>query len=191
MGKTVKIVLSFLMAVVVAGGYAYYVQASQESDVRIVVAAKDISAGETIEDHHLNQVAVMGEAVQALDPAELLGKSAKKDIKAGEFIIPELVTEITDENTRLYTVDATYTTANGPVIEPGMNVEVWVQATEERPAALVTESTVYSIIGKEEPIELGSDVGVTLQVHQKEIEALETARAQAPLFLVVKGEDVH
>lgn len=191
MGKTVKIVLSFLMAVVVAGGYAYYVQASQESDVRIVVAAKDISAGETIEDHHLNQVAVMGEAVQALDPAELLGKSAKKDIKAGEFIIPELVTEITDENTRLYTVDATYTTANGPVIEPGMNVEVWVQTTEERPAALVTESTVYSIIGKEEPIELGSDVGVTLQVHQKEIEALETARAQAPLFLVVKGEDVH
>ncbi|AQS57011.1 SAF domain-containing protein [Novibacillus thermophilus] len=148
MGKTVKIVLSFLMAVVVAGGYAYYVQASQESDVRIVVAAKDISAGETIEDHHLNQVAVMGEAVQALDPAELLGKSAKKDIKAGEFIIPELVTEITDENTRLYTVDATYTTANGPVIEPGMNVEVWVQATEERPAALVTESTVYSIIGR-------------------------------------------
>lgn len=191
MGKGVKIVISLAFAVIVAGGYAFYVNASGSPDGYVTVAATDIQHGETIEATHLKRVAVQGAThVQSIAIEGAVNKTATREIDAGEVITDRMVADSYDEDERLYTIDTTYTGANGPVVKPGMEVEVWSEAEGGRSARQITTATVYTIKGPSEEMKPGDNISVTLQVHQNTIEPLEDARSQAALFLVVKGEDV-
>lgn len=192
MERLLKIVIPLVLAALVAGGY--YVYALPKADAgHVLVAATDIQPGQEITKDMLLVAGVSADrAIQSVNPADVVGKRAKEAIKAGEIILPNRVSSYMDENERLYTVTANYDQANAPLIRPGMRVEVWHSATKTEAAKKITDAVVHQIKSKNNQVEYGEKVSVVLRVDDEvKIQAIETARGKADLFLVVPVSEVH
>ena len=102
MGKAIKIVISLALAIIVAGGYVYYVNASSGPSSYVTVAATNIPHGEKIQAEQLRQVAVHGDTpIQSIQAEETVDQIALRDIEAGEVITDWLITSSYDEDERL------------------------------------------------------------------------------------------
>jgi Flp pilus assembly protein CpaB len=191
MERLLKIILPLVLAALVAGGY--YVYALPNTDAGYVLVAKtDIQPGQEITKEMLEVAGVAaGQPIKSVNPKEILGKRAKDSIRKGEMLYPERVVSYEDENERLYTVTVNYDQANAPLIRPGMAVEVWHSATKTEAAKKITDAVIHQIKAKNDKIEFGEKVSVVLRADEVKIQAIETARGKAELFLVVPVSEVH
>jgi hypothetical protein len=190
--SVLKIVLSLVIAVLVGGAYYFY---AKPNNGRVAyIAATNIVEGEKIQPNMIRWVHVTGN-VPEINSGDIIGKVAKTSIKAGEWISPSLLTKDENNAVRYYTLKENYVQANGPLLQQGMKVDVWMKASDKGPAQKVlsdvTVAKIVSASNNGDKIAVGQDVNVVLALKEDQIASIEAADKQSDLFLVIKGDQIN
>lgn len=181
--SVLKIIISLGVAVAVGAGY--YIYAQPPKGTLAYVAATDLATGDTIQPNRLRTVEVKS-TIPSINPNTLIGKTVKNNIKAGEWVTPSDLTDKHQKDVRYYTLVLTYEQADGPLLQEGIKVDVWMKASKNTGAQKILSGVTLAKINNDK-LSPGDKATVVLALTESKIVALESAEQQSDLFLVIEG----
>lgn len=190
-----KIIVAVVIAV--GTGTGYYVYAMPEPGKTGYIALEDIPAGHVIEADKLAFVELHTdvEGYTVLSPEDVAGKVTDVTIQKGEIINPSFLRDKkAKRDVRFYTQDISYVRANGPMLEEGVEVDIWASAENDESRQILTGVRVHRIVPHQQSddgrISPKQNLSVVFEMTEEQIQSVEATKQYAELFLVVRGDDI-
>ncbi|HEX7064327.1 MAG TPA: SAF domain-containing protein [Bacillales bacterium] len=186
-----KMVIAFVVAAITGVGYYMWIQPPEGSVA--YVATNNIVVGEAIKPNMVRPVRIKAnEHIPIIQPEDIIGKTVKHSLQSGEWINPSLLIDEQLGDIRYYTLHLSYVQADGALVREGMQVDVWAQASDTtKPHKVLSNVLVFRVVtqGVNE-VAVGEELNVVLAVKEDQISAVEAAKKQSSLFLVVEGDEL-
>lgn len=186
----IKIIIAVFVAVAAGGGYLVYAQPDKGKTVYI--AGENITKGETVKPENIRQMIVRSDSpVPQINIQSILGKQSSVNIKKGEWITPSMFNKVINRDERYYSLTLKPVEAGGPLLKPGIKVDVWKKAGDAAEAQkILSDVLVLRVDLGDKNTPSDGDVTVVLAMTDDTISVIATAEDRNGVFLIPKGNAV-